>query len=387
MTKQAFFEELNRLTAALNEQERARLLEYYGEMIDDRMEEGVPEEEAVAALGSPAALAKELADLKPAATASGSTETVSALRSLNIRVANADVTVVREPLENGAAAQVRFSDPSRFEWRMDGDTLLVQERRLEEKVRGFEFSLHWLKQLITEPDLRVTVALSAGLEDALDFEGGGSDLKLAGVSFAKAQLITASGDIELKDIQCAGGIGISIRTHSGDVTLTNVLATNLMAHAASGDFSGKGLNLSGRLRVQTASGDIELRDVESDEVSITSASGDIELDRGRTGTAEVRSASGDVRLDELETDPSLAVETASGDVDLTRCIARDTRVKTASGDVDLRLEPLPCGYDIAANSVSGSIDFDERCTAATGEPQPKISVRTVSGDIEARVVR
>ena len=387
MNKQAFLNELRNLTGALNEGERSKLLEYYEEMIDDRVEEGIAEEEAVAAMGSPADIAREFAPAAKQDTAKGDSQAVDALRSLRVKVANADVKVVCEPLDNGAAAQLRFSDPERFEWHMDGDALVVLERQPEDRHLGLEFGLRWLKQMITEPGLRVTIALSEALADALDFEGGGSDLRLEGVSFAKAQLVTASGDIVLKGVNCEGGIGIDIRTHSGDVTLADVRSSNLIAHAASGDISAQGLTLSGRLRLQSSSGDIELRGSEGDALSIATASGDIEADRCRFGAATVHAASGDVRLDEVETDPQLTVETASGDIDLTRCIARETRVNTASGDVDIRLEPLPCGYDIAANTVSGDIHFGDGCVGSSGEARPRIAVKTVSGDVEARLAR
>ena len=387
MTKQLFLDELKKLTGALTEQERARLMEYYSEMIDDRMEEGVPEEEAVAALGDPADIARQFAPAAGQAPSRDGAESVDALRSLRVKVANADVKVVSEPLDNGAAAQLRFSDPERFEWRMDGDTLVVAERKMENKHRGIEFGLHWLKQMIAEPGLRVTIALSQGLADALDFEGGGSDLRVEGVAFAKAQLVTGSGDITLKDVNCEGGIGIDIRTHSGDVNLAGVRSANLIVHAASGDISAHSLTLSGRLRLESASGDIELRASESGALSIATASGDIEVDRCRAASAAIRAASGDVRLDELETDPELVLETASGDVEMARCIARQTRLNTASGDVELRLEPLPCGYDIAANTVSGDVHFDDGCRAASDESQPKIAIRTVSGDIDVMLAR
>ena len=52
MTKREFIDVLNARTGALPEAERERLSAYFAEIIDDRMEDGVSEEEAVAALGS-----------------------------------------------------------------------------------------------------------------------------------------------------------------------------------------------------------------------------------------------------------------------------------------------------------------------------------------------
>jgi len=52
MTKQAFLAALERRLAGLSPEDRRRSLDYYSEMVDDRMEEGMDEEAAVAALGS-----------------------------------------------------------------------------------------------------------------------------------------------------------------------------------------------------------------------------------------------------------------------------------------------------------------------------------------------
>ena len=52
MTKQEFLESLRKGLAGLNKKEIAERLAFYGEMIDDSMEEGLTEEEAVKKIGS-----------------------------------------------------------------------------------------------------------------------------------------------------------------------------------------------------------------------------------------------------------------------------------------------------------------------------------------------
>ena len=52
MTKQKFQIALTHALAGLPEEDILRTVEYYSEMIDDRMEDGVPEDEAVAAVGT-----------------------------------------------------------------------------------------------------------------------------------------------------------------------------------------------------------------------------------------------------------------------------------------------------------------------------------------------
>ena len=60
MNKLTFLEELDHLLKSLSKVERHQNLDYYAEMIDDRMEDGLCEEEAVAALGNPADIAAQI---------------------------------------------------------------------------------------------------------------------------------------------------------------------------------------------------------------------------------------------------------------------------------------------------------------------------------------
>ena len=381
MTKQAFLEELRRLTGGLSAGEQARLIDYYSEMIDDRMEEGIPEAEAVAALGSPADIAGQFAPAPQSAPAQGASETVSALNHLRVQVANADVSIVREPIPGGAAAQLRFSDPARFEWRVEGDLLEVTEL----PSKGEKFSLHWLRQMISEPSLRVTVALAGPLAGGLECTVKGGDLTADGLEVGgESRLHAGSGDIKLT--HAAFAAGLEAVSNSGDLRLDDLKVGQLLrVRTSSGDAEASNL-AAGELWLESASGDISLRQSEGGALTIATASGDIEVDRCRTGAASFHAASGEVRLDELEADPSIIVETASGDIDMTRCIARDILVKAASGDVGMRLEPLPCGYDITANTVAGDISLPRHNPKTPGEPRPKIGIRTASGDIEVRIL-
>lgn len=60
MNKTEFIDELYHLLNSLSKAERQQHLDYYEEMIADQMEDGLTEEEAVAALGSPADIAAQI---------------------------------------------------------------------------------------------------------------------------------------------------------------------------------------------------------------------------------------------------------------------------------------------------------------------------------------
>jgi len=64
MCKQEFLVQLRKKLSALPQEEIAERLTFYSEMIDDRMEEGLSEAEAVAAVGSAEQIASDLAPAK-----------------------------------------------------------------------------------------------------------------------------------------------------------------------------------------------------------------------------------------------------------------------------------------------------------------------------------
>ena len=60
MTKREFLDELRKRLSDLNDEDFAAPVAYYEEMIDDRMEDGLSEEEAVKAIGTPADAATQI---------------------------------------------------------------------------------------------------------------------------------------------------------------------------------------------------------------------------------------------------------------------------------------------------------------------------------------
>ncbi len=60
MSKEEFLGSLNRLLKSLGKSEREKSLSYYNEIIDDYMEDGYTEEEAVDQIGSPGQIAQEI---------------------------------------------------------------------------------------------------------------------------------------------------------------------------------------------------------------------------------------------------------------------------------------------------------------------------------------
>jgi len=60
MNKQTFIQDLKNRLSGLPDKDMERSLDYYSEMIDDRMEDGLSEEEAIAAVGDPGEIAEQI---------------------------------------------------------------------------------------------------------------------------------------------------------------------------------------------------------------------------------------------------------------------------------------------------------------------------------------
>ena len=69
MKRQEFLDALKKQLWGLSEEERKDTLEYYAEMIDDRMEDGLSEEEAVAAIGGLEEIVEQILSEAPHAPA------------------------------------------------------------------------------------------------------------------------------------------------------------------------------------------------------------------------------------------------------------------------------------------------------------------------------
>ena len=65
MTKQEFLSRLERALSGLPESDKAERLAFYSEMIDDRREEGLPEDAAVDGIGSPEEIASQIIEETP----------------------------------------------------------------------------------------------------------------------------------------------------------------------------------------------------------------------------------------------------------------------------------------------------------------------------------
>ena len=351
-TKREYLAALDARMGGLPEAERRRVMDCVADMIDDRVEMGMPEEAAVSALGDVDAL---LHDLLPSPNAPvlqpdpGASDWRGPIREIHIHLKNADGRVVRRALPGDMTARIEASERDVFTWDLTDGVLTIAEAG--EARRG-----------LFQRSRELTLALDDLTPDKLIVDSYGGDIGLDGVDAASmVVLASSSGDIDLSNVTCGGRMEITCR--SGDISLTDArTAADCKLEALSGDIEAARLS-AGSLRMRTASGDIEGRKLQA--VSLAAGTN-----------------SGDIDLTDIEAAGSVLCETASGDISLLRASAPDLRLSSTSGDIAARLASRPEGYNVAAASRSG----DVKCPAGpSSDGAAQVLAQSVSGDIDIRL--
>lgn len=183
------------------------------------------------------------------------------------------------------------------------------------------------------------------------------------------QITTVNGDV---DIETGLEVGqLSVKTASGDVELRDAECQELIFHSASGDLFAEGVNCRSA-SANTASGDVDLTG-DFASVKIGTASGDVKLS-GHTQQLRCTSASGDMEADLFDVPQQLEVSSKSGDCEIAI--------------------PGGQGFTLQFSTVSGELDSDFQLVGPVGKRSGEaiyldgggrlFHISSISGDILLR---
>lgn len=202
--------------------------------------------------------------------------------------------------------------------------------------------------------------------------GGNIDLRLeipAGIPMIR--LHTTSGDLEIREIQTDE---LEAQCTSGDLHVEAVECKKLSGRTQSGDVEISGVALAVKedteMDFHTTSGDIEIRRISAARIRIQTASGDLNAEHMEAEELKLQTASGEMELKNIQCIRA-ALRSGSGDMDIENIRGRELCAETGSGEVELRANM----ESLEINTGSGDIDLE------AGPDARRIRLGAGSGDI------
>jgi hypothetical protein len=156
----------------------------------------------------------------------------------------------------------------------------------------------------------------------------------------------------------AGAI-VSVRTGSGDVTITGVRG-ELRAEAVGGSIKATSVGQVRSLR--TLSGAVSLENAESSDLTVSTLGGPVTIRQLKARSADLRTVAGDMVIEESDTERLIA-QSLSGRIELAGRLARTGRYSLQSRSGDVRLTPIGShDFELDAATASGSVRSDYELT-------------------------
>ena len=378
MRKEEFLTALRAGLTGLSPEGVEKLVEFCSEMIDDRIEDGLTEEEAVAAAGPLDELVKQAkSELLPVKTANftekttfGDTlRTYTAESSICGIIANCDYTADFKllPSENGTCrVECMESEKICYSVTTENNVLHIECADRRTLFSRYKFSK-------AQRHATVRVYLPQGTYKSLEVETTSGDIAIpAGYAFDTASLQSTSGDIAC----CAECGALSAQAASGDITLKDTSCGTLSLGTASGAVTLLNIKNESGGSIETASGKAQITNYKGDALEIGTASGKVSLENAECAALHINTASGGVDLTHTVSADVIEIGTASGSIHFENCDAASLSLDSMSGSV---VGTLNTGKAFRAQSRSGKVDvpFD------TGEGTCKVS--TLSGSIRIKI--
>ena len=304
MNKRQFLARLDRALSMLNNEERKSQRDYYEEIINDMVDEGMSEETAVERMGSVQGIAaKILSEATPEQMAKKKKIGVLGwigivLGSIALIIAALCIIFMADHVEE-SGINVEQLDIDNWTF-LNGDNIEVTPEEMSEKaLKGID--IYWGLGNVTvgETDGKSIIVSIGGIEG-----------KLLAYEYDKGVLYISSTDVEDK---------VTNRDINLKVLIPETMSTvlDLSAATADGDISVDCEKLQ-YIRAVTSSGDIRVKDSKADRLSLCASTGSIWGEIENAVEVRAKTSSGDITLVTDEDEYfKLEYATCAGDVDVS----------------------------------------------------------------------
>ena len=368
MTKNEYLIELaTRLQALTNDPnsiypELTSMISFYQEMVDDKIEDGLTEEEAVAAMESPEEIVQrlknEFGECAPHQTGDapkpGAANAPNVVRAVTRREYSAEkVSLVRvidcdhgvKLIKGGRVAVNYEDDPNgKYEVSLDGGVLTLTYMR---EKRSFLRNIFGWKHSVRE----VTVEMPENWGGCADIRTSNAAIS-ASVAINELIAHTSNGAIALEDMTAQR---ISGGTSNGSVKLEDVSCTVI--------------------ELTSSNGRIVANDICCEKAKLTTSNASVSVQDATVSELFVKTGNGGMRLDDV-TGEKLHAQTSNASIKISDVNASDITLITSNGSITGSLAGGIGDYAITSKTSNGSNSLPN---GTRGERT--LDVRTSNGKI------
>ena len=302
-----------------------------------------------------------------ARTAEQSTSDV--VRAIDVIGGMQDVNVC---IVDGTEITLEYTDSDLMYWEVErtGDGTLKMTLRSD--IQWYDYvGMHFPE----EDSLTIGLPSDAVL-DALRLSTTSGNIDVSRLpQITELALSSTSGDWQLRNLSVQGALSVSTTSGNGDVRA--ISADSLLLKSTSGCMALDEVDVHGDVVAGSTSGNISVMGLNaggSVQLSSTSGCGDAESCTAKAWTAS--SLGGEQLLTNVQTDSAIRLNTTSGDVQLRGSSAGQIEIGTTSGSVVAALPENAAAYGIRAETTSGDAHVPE---GAHGDCP--VSIQTTSGSI------
>lgn len=325
MKQEDFLQQLYAELAPLSDPERARVLDYYREMICDRVENGEDEEKLIAGFGAPRDIAAQIiAETRSAAPGEAAAlpriqpNDFIAKGEVHGIVINARQTPVEvRPVSDGPV-QVHFRP-------CENDIVSVQEENgIFTFCQTVQMSLfHW-RFLLSGPRmiiLDVPVSFAGSLfVSTCNARIGVSNL----AHLTEVHLTTSNGHLRLQTVTCDS---LTVNTSNGSVDLQDLRGNTCEAETNNAHVTADDCRFSKMLKLYTSNGSIRIHHAVSDKLDLVSSNASV-----------IATIIGDMREYAIRSKTSNAANSLPPEFVYPEQ-KKSLSVKTSNGKIDVRFIP------------------------------------------------
>lgn len=380
MTRVQFLNDLYHHLYGMTQEQAEQHLTYYAEMLADRMEEGMSEEDAVASMEDVETIARRIME------GEGLPYTPPDQRPV-MPPSYPDVSRL-----GGGGGTRAYQAPKRTKWKK-----IVQAALWAVAIIAVVGAVNRWRWDRSHTDTPRDIAREAPYADAsAESWAYGEAPFMEGFEFSDGGTYIDTADVDCIDVEWAAGM-VSVESWNEDSICVTEFSDNELnertrmkyflddnvlkiRYRQSGNLGyvkdQKWLSIMipdgmmGEIDISTASAEVQINNMELDTLRIGTASGNVTAGQCFTQTSEIKTVSGEVACSEVHAGQA-EISTTSGDV-YGDIYSKEVKISSTSGDIQMNnLEETEA---LALNTISGGIWASAYNLAAQ-----KINIGTVSG--------